>query len=82
MIYIHANEVNNIAEYNSLHDIINLPKCAKYIKRHYSTILHGCMNTKKGRVNIKNSQILLDSGFSSPILMRTLLENLQPKKML
>ena len=29
MIYIHDNEVNNISEYNLLHDIINPPKLVK-----------------------------------------------------
>ena len=41
MICIHDNEVNNIAECNLLHDIINLPKCARNINSHYSPILHG-----------------------------------------
>ena len=45
MIYIHDNEVNNIAECNLLHDITNHPKRAKNINSHYSHILHACMNT-------------------------------------
>ena len=48
MIYIHDNKVKNIAECNLLHDIINNPKRAKNINSHYSPILHGCMNTRKG----------------------------------
>ena len=31
---IHNNEVNNIAEYNLLHDIINPPKCTKVFNSH------------------------------------------------
>ena len=74
MIYIHDNEVKNIAEYNLLHDIINPPKRAKNISSHYSTILNGFMNTRKGRVKFKNFQILLDSGCSSTIVMIRLVE--------
>ena len=45
MTHIHDNEVNNIAELNSLHDIINRPKRSKILNIHYSPILHGFMNT-------------------------------------
>ena len=31
MIYMHDNEVNNIAECNLLHDIINPPKRTKHL---------------------------------------------------
>ena len=54
IIYIHENEVNNISEYNLLHDIINPPKRAENINRDYSPILHGCMNTRKCRARFKN----------------------------
>ena len=54
MIYIHDNEVNIIAECNLLCDIINPPKRVKNMNSHYSPILHGCMNTRKGRVKFKN----------------------------
>ena len=50
MTRIHNIEVNNIAEYNVLHAIINKPKRAKNLKSHYSPILHGCMNTRKGKL--------------------------------
>ena len=50
---IHNNEVNNIAGCNLLRDIINPPKRAKNLNIHYSTILHGCMNTKKGKAKFK-----------------------------
>ena len=33
---IHKNEVNNIAEWNLLHDTTNSPKRAKNINIHYS----------------------------------------------
>ena len=41
IIYIHDKEVNNLSEYNLLHDIINPPIRAKNINSHYSPILHG-----------------------------------------
>ena len=68
MTRIHNNEVNNIAECNLLHDIINPPKPTKNLNSHYSPILHGYMNTIKGKANFKNFRILLDSGCSSPII--------------
>ena len=46
---LHNNEVNNIAECNLLHDIINPTKRVKYINSHYSPILHVCMNIRKGK---------------------------------
>ena len=69
MTRIQNNEVNNIAECNLLHDIINPPKRTKKLNIHYSPILHGCMNTRKGRAKFKNFRILLDSGCSSAILI-------------
>ena len=56
MIYIHDNEVNNIAECNLLHDIINPPERAKNINNHYSPILHVWMNIRKFRVKFKNPE--------------------------
>ena len=47
-------EVKNIAEFNLLHDIINHPKRAKNINIHYSPIMYGFMNTRKGRAKFKN----------------------------
>ena len=35
----------------------------------YSPILHGCISIRKGRTNLKNFWILLDSGWSSEIVM-------------
>ena len=46
LIHIHDNEVNNISEFNLLHDIINPPKRAKNLNIHYSPIIHGWMNIK------------------------------------
>ena len=69
MMRIHNNEVNNIAEFNLLHDIINPPKRAKTFNSHYSPSLHGCMNTIKVKTKFKNFLVLLDSGCSSTILM-------------
>ena len=53
---IHDNVVNNIAEYNVLHDILNPSKFTKNINSHYYPILHEGMNILKGRENIKNSE--------------------------
>ena len=78
MIYIHDNEVNNISECNLLHDIINPPKRDKNLNSHYSPILHGCMNTRKGRAKFKNFRIILNSGFSYTVVTRILVEKLCP----
>ena len=67
MALIHDKKVNKIAECNLIHDIINPPKRAKNLNINYSPILHGCINTRKGRAKIKNFQIILDSGFRSTI---------------
>ena len=45
MTPIHGNEVNKIAEFNSLNSILNPYKITKNLNNHYSPILHGCMNT-------------------------------------
>ena len=80
MIFIHDNKVNNIAECNLLHDIINPPKRAKNINIYYSTILHGCINTRINKARLKNFQNLLDSGCSYKIVMIRLVEKLCPEK--
>ena len=54
MARIHNNEVNNIAECNLLHDIINPPKRAKFLDTHYYPIIHGFMNTGKVKAEFKN----------------------------
>ena len=72
---MHYNEVNNIAEFNLLHDIISPPKRAKNINSHYSPIISGCMNTRKGREKLKNFQIILDSVCSSTVVMRKVVGN-------
>ena len=48
--HIHDNKVNNIAECNLIHDILNPPKLTQNINSHYSPIIHGCINTCKSRV--------------------------------
>ena len=53
MTRIHHNEVKNISECNLLHNIINPPKRAKKLNIHYYPILHGCMNTRKGKEKFK-----------------------------
>ena len=64
------NKVNKIAECNLLHNIINPLKRTKILNIRYSPILHGWMNTIKGRGRFKNFLILLESGFSSTIIIR------------
>ena len=71
---IHNNEVKNIAECNLLYDIINPPKRAKHLNSRYSPIIHICMNTRKGRAKFKNFYILLDIGFSSTIVIVSLVK--------
>ena len=77
---IHENEVNILAEYNLLDDILNPSKCNPNSNIHSSPIIHVCMNTRKDRAKFKNFQILLDSGYSSTILMIGLIQNLTLKK--
>ena len=69
------NEVNKISECNLLHDILNPSKRTKNLNSHYSTILHGWINTHKGRAEFKNFRILLDSEYSPTILMGRLIKN-------
>ena len=80
MIYIYDNEVNNVAEFNLLHDIINPPKRAKNVNIHYSPIIHGYLNIKNGRAKFKNFRIILDIVCSSTILIRRLVDKLDPEK--
>ena len=77
---IHNNEVKNIDEFNLIHYIINPPKRAKNLNIHYSSILHGCMNTRRGKAKFKNFFILLDSGCSSKIVMGRLVKILGLEK--
>ena len=51
--HIHDTRVINIAEFNLLHNILNPSKCTKNINSHYSPILHGCVNTRRGYSDIK-----------------------------
>ena len=74
MTCIHEDKVNKIAECNPLHDLLNPSKITKKLNSHYSLILHGCMSTQKGRAKFKNIRILLDSGNSSTIIMRSLIK--------
>ena len=79
----HKKKVNNIAECNVLYGMINPSKRTKLLNSHYSPILIGCMNTRKGKSRFKNFQILLDSGCSSTvILVRRIKKNLLLKKIL
>ena len=80
MTCIHGNEVNKIAEQNVLHDIINLSKRTKFLNSYYSPIMHGRMNTRKGRAKFKNFRILLDSECSTTIVMGRLVRKVTPKE--
>ena len=62
-------KVNNIDEWNLLHDLINPSKHTKILNIHYSTIIRVCMNTRKRKSKFNNFQILLDSGCSSTIVI-------------
>ena len=80
MTRINDKEVNKIAEWNLLHNIINPTKHAATLNSHYSPILHGCMNSRKIRANFKNFRIILDNGFSSTIVMGRLVEGIHLEK--
>ena len=54
MTYKQDNKVNDISECNLLHDKINPPKGTKILTGHYYPILHGCINTRKGKSKFKN----------------------------
>ena len=53
MTLIHNNEVNNIAKYNLIHNIINPPKRAKTVNSHCFPILNVCMDNKKIKEKFK-----------------------------
>ena len=80
MTCMHDNKVNKIAEFNLLHDISNPPKRTKILNSHYSPIMHGYMNTRKGKAKFKNFQILLDSRCSSTIVVGRIVKKLNPGK--
>ena len=50
---IYDNKLNNIAEYNLLHDILNPSKKSEHRNIHYYPILHGNMNTCRGKAKFK-----------------------------
>ena len=77
---IHENEVNKIAAFNLLHNIINPPKCTKTLNMHYYHILHGCMNTWKGGMKFNNLCILLDIVCSFTIVIRIIIKQINPKR--
>ena len=80
VLIVYMKKVNQIAEVNLLHYILNPSKRSKNINSYYFPILHACMNTQKGRAKFKNFRILLDSGCSSMIIIRRLIEKLISKK--
>ena len=80
--HIHLKEVNKVYECHLLHDKINPLKCAKNLSSHFSTILHGCINTRQGRSKYENFRIILDSGCNSKISTGRIVEKYTLKKML
>ena len=59
MTCTHENKVTKISEFNLLHGILNPSKITKHLNSYYSHIIHGCMNTRKGRAKFGK--------FSNPI---------------
>ena len=57
---VHDNNVNNIAECNLLHDMLNPSKFSKTINSHYSPKLHRYINTCRGEATFNICRILLD----------------------
>ena len=82
MTCMHDSKVNHISGFNLPHGVLNYPKHTKILNMHYSPILHGYMNTIKGRVRFKNFRFLLDIGCSYTIVMVRLVQKLSPKDML
>ena len=80
MTYIHDNKVNKISECNLIHYTINPPKHTKHLNDHYSPIIHGCMNTRKGKANFSNFRILLNIGCSYSIVFVRIVKTLNHKK--
>ena len=78
--HIHANKVNNISQCNLLHDKINPSNHTKHLNIHYYPILHGCMDTHKGKTEFKDFRIILDSGCSYMIVMGILKKKLKTKE--
>ena len=46
---IHDNDINNIDEFNLLHDRVSTSKSNKNTNAHYSHIINGCTNTCRSR---------------------------------
>ena len=59
---------------------MNPSKFTKNKNRHYSPIVHVCMNTRKVGANFENFLILFYSGCSSTILMINLISKLKIKE--
>ena len=59
---------------------MNTPKRTKNLNSHYSPILHGCMDNRRGKAKLKNIRILLENGCISMIVMIRLTEKLKSEK--
>ena len=77
MTCIHENEVKK-TECNLIQDLLNPYKRNNILNSHHYRILHGCMNTRKGRSRFNNYCILLDSRCSSMIVIRGLKTKVNP----
>ena len=80
MTCINENKLNKTTECNLINDMLNPSKHTKFLNSHQSTILHGCMNTRKDREKCNNFHILMDSRRSSTIIMRRLITKINPKR--
>ena len=72
MNLIDNKDVDNISEYNLPQYILNYSKYTKNTNTYKYSIIHACINTLSGRGEIKNFQILIESGYSSTILIKRL----------
>ena len=61
---IYDKKVNNISEWNLLHDIFIPYDFTKHIDIHYLPIVRGCVNTLRGKAIFNHFQILFDIGCS------------------
>ena len=77
---IHLNKVNNIAEWNLLHVILNTSKLTKNINIYYNPILNVCMNKCRGKAKFNIIWILLDIGCNYTIVIISLIKKHKTKE--
>ena len=79
---IHNKDINNISEFNIIHDILKSYKCTKNINIYYTPILHGCVNTLRGKATSVVFLILLYSICSSTVVIRMSITKIKTKKIM